>query len=135
MKIRAAMMVAVSVAAVSIPVTVAGTATADQPQCKNNNWMCAWEDADYTGDRLFAKNPSVGAEDVGVQERDEISSGRNFTAKKFCGVSENTAWPDETVFVWGQGDDKRNLSEVDNANDTIDHFDVVAAGGTCPNPT
>lgn len=99
--------------------------------CNSTNHFCAWKDVDYNGSKLLDSGLGAGSRNVFPEEKDAVSSGKNFTGNKWCGVNEHTFEPDDTIVVWSPSDQLSNLINQ-GANDQIDHFDVVATGHACP---
>lgn len=95
-----------------------------------NPHFCAWKNINYSGTKLVDSH-AVRGSIIFPQEKNAVSSGKNGTSNKWCGVNEHTFVPDETIVVWSPGDQLSNLHDTGDG-DQIDHFDVVAPGTSCP---
>jgi hypothetical protein len=92
----------------------------------SGTWFKAYDGTYCSGDLLKKVNAPAGTRNISVA-RDRTSSGSNSTANKYCGVNEGIN--DQTVFVWGPNDISNVLGD---ANNIIDHFDVVLPSQSCP---
>ena len=63
-------------------VAFAGSASAT---CATDNHMCAWKNAGFSSIEELNSGLGAGARNVGVVEKDTISSGKNFTPNKWWG--------------------------------------------------
>jgi hypothetical protein len=117
--------------------TLAGTVVAMVPSsahasCDSENKFCGWKDSQYSNTRLIYDSSPAGSRQIFVSQQDQMSSGKNFTNNKWCGVNQVSFAPDYTLVAWSAGDMIANLQNIPNANDNIDYFDVTGNNTSCP---
>jgi len=109
------------------------TESAQAATCNEANKFCGWKDAGYSNTRLIFDSSPAGSRSIFASQQDQMSSAKNFTNNKWCGVDQEAFAPDHTVISFGPGAQVPDLSVYGGyVNDNIDYFDVVTSGGTCP---
>ena len=122
---RAVSFGSISLMALVAIVGLSSPAAADS-DCTDGHF-CAWEHANFGGPKLIDSTAQPGTDNIDIAN-DRVSSVKNLTGNRWCGV--NNGFPgDDTVLSVAPGTRLENVG--DNANDRIDHFYVRTGTQNC----
>lgn len=120
-----------------VPVLSAAPA---QAACSGSNGMRGWLNIQYSslmyGPNCYNANASGNKLAQGVNPENAMSSGKdNNPNAKYCGVDTAGIWPSVTVIIFYNGTYVNDFRAFPGAQDSIDQFDIMQTGATCPAPT